>query len=214
MVSTGRGDTNRLKVATDQFSLVADSVLKLHPESGDLARALSKSIEVTACSGEAPTPALAMEVATAVLYLEAAYEDMDPTEVNMAERSASLAKRLDHVNAGGQPEGWMEVLTAGVSDRHTMGSVVDELRATLGGVEKSLDAFFAIQLTNFRCMKFQVNWRRCVVCFLFWVSIRLHWQLCACVAVSRSFWLTTSMQRQRAREYLKNWATVWEPLAF
>jgi chemosensory pili system protein ChpA (sensor histidine kinase/response regulator) len=139
------GDTNRLKVATDQFSLVADSVLKLHPESGDLARALSKSIEVTARSGEAPTPALAMEVATAVLYLEAAYEDMDPTEVNMAERSASLAKRLDHVNAGGQPEaleGWMEDLYRRVSDRHTMGSVVDELRATLGGVEKSLDAFF------------------------------------------------------------------------
>src|SRR5450830_1837278 len=28
------GDTNRLKVAIDQFSLVTDSVLKLHPESG------------------------------------------------------------------------------------------------------------------------------------------------------------------------------------
>lgn len=139
------GDTNRLKVATDQFSLVTDSVLKLHPESGDLARALSKSIEVTARSGDAPTPALAMEVATAVLYLEAAYEDMDPTEVNMAERSASLAKRLDHVNAGGQPEaleGWMEELYRRVSDRQTMGSVVDELRVTLGGVEKALDSFF------------------------------------------------------------------------
>lgn len=139
------GDTNRLKVALDQFSLVADSVLKLHPESGDLARSLMRAIETTARSGEAPTPTLAMEVATAVLYLEAAYEDLDPTESNMAERSASLARRLDHVNAGGQSEAlesWMEELYRRVSDRQTMGSVVDELRTTLAEVEKSLDAFF------------------------------------------------------------------------
>lgn len=139
------GDTNRLKVATDQFSLVTDSVLKLHPEGGDLARAMTRAIEITARSGEAPTPALAMEVATAVLYLEAAYEDLDPTDSQMAERSASLAKRLEHVNAGGQPEpleGWMEELYRRVSDRQIMGSVVDELRTTLGEIEKSLDSFF------------------------------------------------------------------------
>ena len=85
------GDTNRLKAASDQFSLVTDSVLKLHPESGDLVRALTQSIEATVRSGEAPAPSLAMEVATAVLYLEAAYEDLDPTDSHMAERSASLA---------------------------------------------------------------------------------------------------------------------------
>ncbi len=139
------GDTNRLKVATDQFGLVSDSVLKLHPESNDLVRALTRAIEMTARSGEAPPSALAMEVATVVLYLEAAYEDLDPADSHMAERSASLARRLEHVNAGGQPEpleGWMEELYRRVSDRQIMGSVVDELRTTLGVVEKSLDAFF------------------------------------------------------------------------
>ncbi len=139
------GDTNRLKVATDQFSLVSDSVLKLHPESGDLARALTQAIETTARSGEAPVPALAMEVATAVLFLEAAYEDMDPTDSHMTQRSASLARRLEHVSAGGETEPlerWMEDLYRRVSDRQIMGSVVDELRTTLGEAEKSLDAFF------------------------------------------------------------------------
>jgi chemosensory pili system protein ChpA (sensor histidine kinase/response regulator) len=139
------GDTNRLKVATDQFSLVADSVLKLHPESGDLAHALTRAIEATARSGEAPAPSLAMEVATAVLFLEAAYEDMDPTDSHMTERSASLARRLEHVSAGGETEPlekWMEDLYRRVSDRQIMGSVVDELRTTLGDVEKSLDSFF------------------------------------------------------------------------
>jgi chemosensory pili system protein ChpA (sensor histidine kinase/response regulator) len=139
------GDTNRLKMAMDQFSLVSDSVLKMHPQSGDLVRALMHAVETTARSGEAPAPALAMEVATVVLYLEAAYEDLDPADSHMAERTSSLARRLEHVNAGGQPEpleGWMEELYRRVSDRQIMGSVVDELRTTLGGVEKSLDAFF------------------------------------------------------------------------
>lgn len=139
------GDTNRLKVALDQFSLVTDSVLKMHPESADLVRALTQAIEKTALSGEAPAPALAMEVATVVLYLEAAYDDLDPTDSQMKERSASLAARMENVNAGGQPEpleAWMEELYRRVSDRQIMGSVVDELRMTLGGVEKSLDSFF------------------------------------------------------------------------
>jgi chemosensory pili system protein ChpA (sensor histidine kinase/response regulator) len=139
------GDTNRLKVAVDQFSLVTDSVLKLHPESADLVNALTHAIELTARSGEAPSAPLAMEVATAVLYLEAAYEDLDPTDSHMAERGANLARRLEHVNAGGQPEpleSWMEELYRRVSDRQIMGSVVDELRTSLGEVEKSLDAFF------------------------------------------------------------------------
>lgn len=139
------GDTNRFKVATDQFSLVADSILKLHPESGDLARAMVRAIEATVRSGDAPTPALAMEVATSVLYLDAAYDDIDPTDSHMLERSVRLAQRLDHVIAGGQPEpleGWMEELYRRVSDRQTMGSVVAELRTTLGEVEKALDQFF------------------------------------------------------------------------
>ncbi len=86
-----------------------------------------------------------MEVATSVLYLEAAYDDLDPTESQMAQRSLRLAQRLDHVLTGAKPEpleAWMEDLYRRVSDRQTMGSVVDELRTTLGLVEKSLDQFF------------------------------------------------------------------------
>ena len=139
------GDTNRFKNVTDQFNAVCDSVLKLHPESSELARALARAVEVTVRSGEPPTTPVAMEVATAVLYLEAAYEDMDPTDSQMGVRSKRLAQRLEHVIAAGQPEaleGWMKDLYRRVSDRQTMGSVVDELRTTLGEVEKSLDQFF------------------------------------------------------------------------
>ncbi|WP_138512088.1 Hpt domain-containing protein [Rhodoferax bucti] len=139
------GDTNRLKAAAEQFTAVADAVTRLHAESGELAKALSRTIESTVRSGDAPSPAVAMEVATSVLYLEAAYEDLDPTDNQLAERSARLAQRLENVTNGGEPEAleaWMEELYRRVSDRQTMGSVVDELRGTLAEVEKSLDQFF------------------------------------------------------------------------
>lgn len=139
------GDTNRLKVVADQFNLVSESLLKLHPESSELARALSKAVDITVRSGEPPTTPVAMEVATAILYLDAAYEDIDPTESNMGDRSRRLARRLDHVIGGGQPEPlepWMEELYRRVSDRQTMGSVVEELRTALTEIEKLLDQFF------------------------------------------------------------------------
>jgi chemosensory pili system protein ChpA (sensor histidine kinase/response regulator) len=96
-------------------------------------------------SGAAPLPPIAMEVATAILYLEAAYEDLDPTESHLAERSERLAQRLRRVSEGAEPEpmeSWMEELYRRVSDRQTMGSVMDELRSTLGEVEAALDQFF------------------------------------------------------------------------
>ena len=139
------GDANRLKIALEQFTALADSVLKLHPECRELSRSLLRSIEMTVQSGVAPSAAVGMEVATAVLYLEAAYEDLDPTESDMGIRSVRLAHRLDRVSDGAEPEpleAWMEELYRRVSDRQTMGSVVDELRSSLGEVETSLDKFF------------------------------------------------------------------------
>ena len=139
------GDTNKLKGVADQFNLVADSLTRLHPDSLLLAQALNRVIDATARSGKAPSTELAMEVATAVLYLEAAFEDLDPSDTELASRTARLAERLDHVGSGGQAEAlepWMEELYRRVSDRQTMGSVVGELRSTLTELEKLLDQFF------------------------------------------------------------------------
>mgnify|MGYP000099482259 CR=1 FL=1 len=139
------GDANKFKVVVDQFSLVTDSLIKLHPPSEPLAHALTRAIDVTARSGQPPTIELAMEVATSVLYLEAAFDDLDPSDVQLAARTQHLAERLETVKNGGmaQPlESWMEDLYRRVSDKQTMGSVVGELRISLGELEKSLDIFF------------------------------------------------------------------------
>ena len=139
------GDATKAKTVSDQFGLVTDSLLKLHPPSEPFAQVLTRTIDTTVRSGQMPGIELAMEVATSVLYLEAVFEDLDPSDPQLAVRTASLAQRLEGVRAGGMPqplESWMEELYSRVSDKQTMGSVVGELRVSLEELEKLLDAFF------------------------------------------------------------------------
>lgn len=139
------GDASRARQVADQFGLVGDSLLKLHPASTVLAQALFKTADQAARDAGGVKPELAMEVATTTLYLEAAFEDFDPNDSEMTERTQALAARLESVLAGApaQPlDAWMEQLYRRVSDRQTMGSVVGELKVSLGEAEKSLDQFF------------------------------------------------------------------------
>jgi chemosensory pili system protein ChpA (sensor histidine kinase/response regulator) len=139
------GDNSRARQVADQFSLIGDSLLKLHPASTVLAQALVKAADQAVHEAGGVRPELAMEVATTTLYLEAAFEDFDPSAPELTERTLALAERLEAVLAGqpAQPlDAWMEQLYRRVSDRQTMGSVVGELKVSLGEVEKSLDQFF------------------------------------------------------------------------
>lgn len=139
------GEITKMKLVSDQFSLVTDSLRKLHAPSEPLAVAVTRAVETTVRSGQTPGIQLAMEVATSVLYLEAVFQDLDPSDPQLAVRTASLAERLEWVINGGEPqplEGWMEELYSRVSDKQTMGSVVSELRVSLGDLETSLDLFF------------------------------------------------------------------------
>ncbi|HET8746245.1 MAG TPA: Hpt domain-containing protein [Ramlibacter sp.] len=139
------GDAHKLKGVRDQFAHLGETLVKLYAPSEPLARALSAAVETVASTARAPGAELAMEVATAILYLEAAFQDLDPNDQQLAERTARLAERLTKVVHGGQPEPlehWVEDLYRRVSDKQTMGSVVGELRGTLGELEKLLDQFF------------------------------------------------------------------------
>ncbi len=139
------GDASKLKNVVDQFNLVGESLVKLHPASAPMAQALSRAVDATLRSGKPPGTELAMEIATSVLFLEAAFEDLDPNDPQLGQRTVRMAERLERVCEGGRPEAlepWMEELYRRVSDRQTMGTVVGELRTTLGELEKSLDQFF------------------------------------------------------------------------
>lgn len=138
------GDLNRFKMVSDQFSLVTDSLVKLHPPSTPLAQALTQVINTTAASGKPPSPDLGLEVATALLYLEAAFDDLDPKDLQLTARTERLAQRLDSARTGQAlpPDAWMEALYRRVNDKQTMESVVTELRRLLSQLEVALDDFF------------------------------------------------------------------------
>lgn len=139
------GDANRARQVVDHFGLVGDSLTRLLPAGAVLAQALVRAADHAARHPTGLRPELSMEVATTTLYLEAVFEDFDPSQQELTDRAQALASRLDQVLAGepAQPlEAWMEQLYRRVSDRQTMGSVVGELKASLGEAEKSLDQFF------------------------------------------------------------------------
>ncbi len=139
------GEMHRLAGLAEQFSLVGESLKRLYPSGEQLADELQQAVTQTQQSGAAPQPPLAMEVATSVLYLEASLDDGDFDHPEEAQRVRRLAQRIASVRAGNTPdplEAWMEELYRRVSDRQTMGSVVQELRASLSEAEKHIDQFF------------------------------------------------------------------------
>lgn len=139
------GDLTRVRQVADTFAQLGESLGKLHPASGPMVQALNHAVDASVHSGRAPSTELAMEVATSVLYLEAAFEDLDPQDRQLTARTVQLAGRIERAREGGRSEPlepWMEELYRRVSDRQTMGTVVDELRAHLSELEKSLDQYF------------------------------------------------------------------------
>ncbi|HEY4083377.1 MAG TPA: Hpt domain-containing protein [Burkholderiaceae bacterium] len=143
--SAAEGDTHRLAGLDEQFAGLAESLAKLFPSGDVLGQTLQRAVVATLRGGKAPPPALAMEIATSILYVEAALDDAAFDQPEQADRCKRMAARVDAVAHGEPPEpleAWMEDLYRRVSDRQTMGSVVHELRASLSEVEKQADAYF------------------------------------------------------------------------
>ncbi len=139
------GELHRLANLGESFALVDDSVRRIFPAGDSLGQALVAAADRTVAAESEPAPTLAMEAATALLYLDACLEDGDFDHPELPARVRRLAQRIDDVAEGGDPhplEAWMEELYRRVSDRQTMGSVVQELRASLSEVEKHIDQFF------------------------------------------------------------------------
>jgi chemosensory pili system protein ChpA (sensor histidine kinase/response regulator) len=143
--SLAAGEMSRTKAVQDQFSLIVDSITKLLPSGQALSLSLTGVADEVAKTGHAPEPALGMEVATSILYLEAGFEDFDPADPTLTDRMNHLADRVEKAREGATNqalEPWMEELYRRVSDRQTMGSVVGELKNSLAELEKCMDQFF------------------------------------------------------------------------
>ena len=136
------GHIRHLRSTVDHFNELAQRLTALHLPLASLARAL---VEAAEQAEGPPSTALAMEVATIILFLEALAQAFDPTDPTLEVRAHRLAERLSRVRRGAPPEPlepWIETLYRQASDRQTLGSVVDELRVALAGLESELDTFF------------------------------------------------------------------------
>jgi chemosensory pili system protein ChpA (sensor histidine kinase/response regulator) len=143
--SAAEGENHRLAGLDEQFAALSESLGRLFPSGEVLGQTLQRAVVATLRSGQAPKPDLAMEVATCLLYVEAALEDAAFDQPEQAERVRQLARRVESVAHGEAPaplEAWMEDLYRRVSDRQTLGSVVHELRASLSEVERETDQYF------------------------------------------------------------------------
>ena len=139
------GESNKYQLVKDQIEAIAESIAKLFPNGADLAKSLTDVSDALVRQGRPPEPGVAMEVATGLLYSEAVLEDADLANPELEARTSRLAERIANAQQGGtaQPlEVWMEDLYRKVSDRQNMGSVVGELKVTLGELEKLMDQFF------------------------------------------------------------------------
>ena len=139
------GELHRLTGLGEQSALVGESLKRLFRSGDALAHELQHAVAQTQQAGSVPPAPLAMEVATALLYVEASLEDAAFDAPEEAARVQRLAERIASVGRGQSApplEGWMEDLYRRVSDRQTMGSVVQELRVSLSEVERLIDLFF------------------------------------------------------------------------
>ncbi len=143
--SIAGGELHHQSSLVETFSLVADSLRRLFPDGPQLADQLEEVAARSRNQSEAPAVGLAMEVATALLYVEAALEESEFATPDPVRPITRLADRIAALSAGGRPqalEPWIEALYGRVADRQTLGTVVQELRASLAAAEQNLDRFF------------------------------------------------------------------------
>ena len=88
---------------------------------------------------------LALEVASALLFVETGADDLPQLDPEFGERSRKMIERLKGAVQGRElPEAgpWLSELARRAQDRLSMGTVVAETQATLREIEQRLDRFF------------------------------------------------------------------------
>jgi chemosensory pili system protein ChpA (sensor histidine kinase/response regulator) len=142
------GDITRIRSVVESADLVAESITQLRPDSEGSSKfgaTLSKLIKLCTQRTEEMTADRALEAANAVLFLEAALQSGEINGVQFNEREAVLSERLQRsINgqAAGPMDAWMEELYRKSSEAQTMGSVVQELKISMGTIESALDRYF------------------------------------------------------------------------
>lgn len=88
---------------------------------------------------------LALELATSLLFVENALDQITRLPAHFAERSEEITSRLLSVVSGDEPQSqaaWMGEISREAQQRQTMSVLVAEMQASLRQIEKNLDEYF------------------------------------------------------------------------
>jgi chemosensory pili system protein ChpA (sensor histidine kinase/response regulator) len=140
------GQNPEIAVITQQLANLSAMATQAAPESAELLRELMGYLHSLQQSQQAPNSAIAMEVAVALLTLQAACEDPYSAGDLLNQRCQQLTRRLrqarqtQHVEA---LDDWMvKIFHRGATER-SMTSLVSALNKVLQGVERCLERYFA-----------------------------------------------------------------------
>ena len=144
--ATAGGEMHRMAGLSEQFALVGDSLRKLFPYGETFAAELQtrrradpagqRRAAAAAGDGSRDQPALHRGRARRRRLRR------PRAGATVSAASPSASPRCARPAPPEPLEAWMEELYRRVSDRQTMGSVVQELRASLAEAEKAIDQFF------------------------------------------------------------------------
>ena len=141
----GNEDFSRVDRLLDALGQLGAALRDVQPGVEALPAAIERVVRALAAGREQLSPERVLEVATALLFLEAAFTHFRADDAVFVEHAAELAERLLR-SADGEAAGafapWMEELYRRTSETQTLGSVVDELHHDMGTVERVLDAYF------------------------------------------------------------------------
>ena len=191
-----------VKGVADQFQLVSDSLLKLHPPSAPLAQALNKRGRGRRCDRRArPAPNWRWKSPPPCCTWKRRSRIWIRHDAQLAARTARLAERLDTVRAG-RPAGAARALDGGaVSPRQRPpdhGQRGRRIARHAGRAGKAAGPVLPqSRRTRRRCATRRATCRRCAACFRCWAWTRPRRPCCACARASRKSW-STEIDEERA----------------
>jgi chemosensory pili system protein ChpA (sensor histidine kinase/response regulator) len=141
----GNGDFSRIARLQENLQQLGVLMRQLCTGAEVLPAAAERMVGVIGEQHALLTPERVLEVATALLFLEASLVHFRADDADFLPHARELAQRLQRSAQGYASEAfapWMEELYRKVSETQTLGTVVQELRHDMGTVEHLLDAYF------------------------------------------------------------------------
>ncbi len=138
-------DFTRVGKLLEGTQLLGQALREIAPGAESLTTAIEHMVRAVSERRDLLTPERVLEVATALLFLEASFDHFQADDAQFLQRASELARRLDRSAEGvaaGTFAPWMEELYRKSSESQTMGTVVQELRHDMSTVERLLDAYF------------------------------------------------------------------------